>query len=568
MPGTSGWIMASLSVSLALGPALQPSSADSMEAPNRAAEPLPFVSHISHALVGGLAAHNGGEQGGDEWRPSVLRVADAGAAGSSSRASQLQNAVTSATEMVKDGQTESAKLLMADLVSQGPIRRKIEDFLSRAVGIDAPPGSKELAKRLESADVPELTEEEALAIHLLAATSSRDGTETRCGDHGTDALLQFAALSGHAPSQFRMGVLLAGGTACGWQKDPEAAAYWYSKAAEQGHEDAEVNYAITLLLGAGVPKDVSTATKMLVRSANERGNARAQYLLGMLHVGGHGVRKSQRTAIKLFRASAEQGFFPAQTSLGKILWERAVVEKEWDEAREWLLKGAEQGDPQAQYALGKAYISGVDGEFWRFDKAIKWFTKAAERGHPEAQTALGLQYWNGDIRTNSMAPRHEDAVRWFRPAADQGQPMAQAHLGYAYAGGKAVAQDYATAISWWRKAAEQNNSWAEEALGDAYSRGLGVPRDEAKAREWHGRAAEHGSMGAKDKLAKGTEVTGSEMLRLALMESVIEASVVLIGVTVLFGGGGGGGGSTYCPPGGAGCDPVGELMMHKAVGLW
>ena len=60
-----------------------------------------------------------------------------------------------------------------------------------------------------------------------------------------------------------------------------------------------------------------------------------------------------------------------------------------------LKKRAEQGDVQAQYELGYAYLSG-EGILQDYTKAAEWYRKAAEQGYADAQCELGKIYSKGD----------------------------------------------------------------------------------------------------------------------------------------------------------------------------
>jgi hypothetical protein len=66
------------------------------------------------------------------------------------------------------------------------------------------------------------------------------------------------------------------------------------------------------------------------------------------------------------------------------------------------------------YALGR----GVKGDE---AQAAQWFRKAAEQGDPQAQTALGLSYAEG----HGMPVDKAEAVKWWRKAAKQGNKDAQ-----------------------------------------------------------------------------------------------------------------------------------------------
>jgi len=80
----------------------------------------------------------------------------------------------------------------------------------------------------------------------------------------------------------------------------------------------------------------------------------------------------------------------------------------------------------------------------------------AEQGDAEAQFALGymLKYPNGALSCFPDADRKHDAeaVKWLCMSAEQGHPDAQLHLGLMYQRGRGVSQDYVEAVKWQRQA--------------------------------------------------------------------------------------------------------------------
>ena len=80
-----------------------------------------------------------------------------------------------------------------------------------------------------------------------------------------------------------------------------------------------------------------------------------------------------------------------------------------------MLQAAEQGNADAQYALGGMYDQG-QGVHQDYAQAVQWFRKAAEQGNVEAQHNLGAVYANGQgVRRN-----HKIAKEWFGKACDNG----------------------------------------------------------------------------------------------------------------------------------------------------
>ena len=191
------------------------------------------------------------------------------------------------------------------------------------------------------------------------------------------------------------------------------------------------------------------------------------------------------------------------------------------EGIERLLKQADEGNVQAQCALGNIFYNG-EGVRRNYCEALRWFRKAAEQGYDKAQNILGTLYAigyeiripdyagalkryriserqkNGNVEVQfyygsyNIKQDYAEALKWFRKAAGQGCDNAQNNLGILYANGYGVEQDYAEALKWYRKAVEQGNSKAKSNLGDLYRYGHGVEQDYAEALKWYRKAAGQG----------------------------------------------------------------------------
>jgi TPR repeat protein len=85
-----------------------------------------------------------------------------------------------------------------------------------------------------------------------------------------------------------------------------------------------------------------------------------------------------------------------------------------------LRKGAERGDPNAQYLLGLVYDVG-DGAPQNQSEAATWYRKAADEGHAAAQFNLGLLYANGRGVDQDLVQAH----MWLNLAAAGSEPAAQ-----------------------------------------------------------------------------------------------------------------------------------------------
>ncbi len=115
------------------------------------------------------------------------------------------------------------------------------------------------------------------------------------------------------------------------------------------------------------------------------------------------------------------------------------------------------------------------------DSTLSRLKSAGENGDVEAQYALGLMYLYGEI----LDVDYQQAKIWYEKAAAQNDPRAQAKLGVMYANGLGVKQDYQQSKSWYQKAAEQNDVDAQFLLGEMYNDGLGVSQDYQQAKMWY-----------------------------------------------------------------------------------
>jgi TPR repeat protein len=180
-------------------------------------------------------------------------------------------------------------------------------------------------------------------------------------------------------------------------------------------------------------------------------------------------------------------------------------------ALETLTAEAQKGNKYAQYRLGGLYYSG--GKLGQHDfsnnviakdynQAKRWFQKAAEQGHADSQSNLGILYVNG----RGVPQNYVQAAQWFRKAAAQGDDTAQYNLGVLYHYGQGVPQDYAQAAQWYRKAAAQGNADAQNNLGILHYNGQGVPANKVVAYALYSRSAAQNSSGDNDASVNRSEL--------------------------------------------------------------
>ena len=239
-------------------------------------------------------------------------------------------------------------------------------------------------------------------------------------DHATDALVSAsyrnAANLGDAQAQYVVAHRYATGT--GVARDHHAAVSWYKLSAEQGCAEAQSALGSCYLAGVGVAPDFRQALDWLQKAADQ-GDAKAQWNMGSIFASGRGgVKRDLPMAFTLCNKAAAAGFVPAQATLG-VLFTRI---RDFEQAALWLGKAAAQGDPEAQYNLGLAYIKG-QGVVVDLGAAFRWMVLAAEQGLAPAQARLGLMYVTGD----GVALDPVEAHKWLILASAAGDSAAMAN---------------------------------------------------------------------------------------------------------------------------------------------
>ncbi len=104
-------------------------------------------------------------------------------------------------------------------------------------------------------------------------------------------------------------------------------------------------------------KDYATALHDF-RPLADKGDARAEFILGVMYANGLGVPQDDKEAVKWFRLAADQGTAGAQYSLGLMYANGLGVPRDHKEAVKWYRLAADQGHASAQTNLGAMYAHG------------------------------------------------------------------------------------------------------------------------------------------------------------------------------------------------------------------
>jgi TPR repeat protein len=245
------------------------------------------------------------------------------------------------------------------------------------------------------------------------------------------------------------------------------------------------------------------AFKLLTQAA-EKGDAKAQYRLGLVYEHGRAGRegtKDDKKAAEWYAKSAAQGNPKAANNLGTLYRLGLGVERSDAEAFQWYLKASQarpnenaetdREDDREEGAvwtnLGGMYHWGR-GTAKDEGKARDAYLKAAKLGDPYAQNNLAYMLERG-LGGPKDAP---GAADWYRKAAENGLHVAQGNLALIYETGRGVPRDEGEARGWYRKAALQGDAFAQYRLGRACERGRGEPKDLIEAYKWYLLSSQHG----------------------------------------------------------------------------
>ena len=148
-----------------------------------------------------------------------------------------------------------------------------------------------------------------------------------------------------------------------------------------------------------------------------------------------------------------------QLKNGKIAEKDSDEKKEQEKSYMKLKKQAEDGDPEAMYKIGEAFLH---GKGVKKDKQLgmKWIDEAAEKGNADA-----LFYKAEYMFVNR---KKTESIQLYNAAAYAGSLDAMYKLGLLYKIGMILKPDIEKAIMWFEKAFQKGFVRAGIALGDCY----------------------------------------------------------------------------------------------------
>lgn len=193
------------------------------------------------------------------------------------------------------------------------------------------------------------------------------------------------AKQGHAYAQYNIGLFYSNGTGC---KPNHAKAFeWYLKAANQGDADAQCEVGTLYHNGMGCKQDNVKALEWWMKSA-QQGNTAAQRNIGTFYYYGMGCSQDYTKAFEWYLKAAEGGDKIAMSTVADFYLFGEGVTVDEEKAFYWAEKCEKDG------MLGFLYYYGI-GTTVDYSMAFQHVLKGAENGNVQAQAMLGHFYTNG-----------------------------------------------------------------------------------------------------------------------------------------------------------------------------
>ncbi|HAK61591.1 MAG TPA: hypothetical protein DCO77_14650 [Nitrospiraceae bacterium] len=232
--------------------------------------------------------------------------------------------------------------------------------------------------------------------------------------------------------------------------------------AKKGDAFAQYNLGVIYANGLGVTKNDAEAVTWY-RKAAEQGDSDAQGNLGLMYENGRGVKQDYKKAMNWYQKSAKQGNVIGQNNIAGLYFNGRGVKKNDKKAIAWYRKAAKQGNALAQNSLGGMYVKGW-GVKKDVNKGLEWIMKAAKQGLPDAQKNVFSIYYKD---------------------AKQGNPGAMHNVASMCFNGWIGKQDPQKCLVWYEKAATKGFEPSKKALVEIYVNGhFGIPANKKKARYW------------------------------------------------------------------------------------
>ncbi|MEK6748561.1 MAG: tetratricopeptide repeat protein [Pseudomonadota bacterium] len=171
------------------------------------------------------------------------------------------------------------------------------------------------------------------------------------------------------------------------------------------------------------------------------------------------LRRDYAKAMRILLPQAQQGIAKAQILVGRMHLDNAGVKIDVGQALMWFQAAAMQGDGEGQVAYAHMFHNG-QGTKRDFAQALRWYNEAALQGDAEAAYELANMYAAGEGTRQDFTV----ATRWYHAAAEKKHASAMFRLGVAHAEGRGIVRDYINAYVYLKLAEKFGVAKARAAL--------------------------------------------------------------------------------------------------------
>lgn len=249
--------------------------------------------------------------------------------------------------------------------------------------------------------------------------------------------LQRKADAGDGWAQLELAYRYSLGTG-GVDKDKVKSVEWFHRAAAEGIPMAYFNLGVAYYNGDGVQIDDKQSCKWFIladdagveqaRGAAQRAKETlspprfrdCEALVANAYCVGKEIKQDYSKALYLYKGLAAEGNGEASERLAVMYDHGWGVPSDPKQSVFWLERGAEQGNPLAQYELGRIYELGINAP-QDYSRALKLYQASANGLFTPALMALSKMYMDGrGVKANSQT-----ALMWALLAVDRGNPEAK-----------------------------------------------------------------------------------------------------------------------------------------------
>ena len=172
-----------------------------------------------------------------------------------------------------------------------------------------------------------------------------------------------------------------------------------------------------------------------------------------------------------------------QVEIGKDYYHGTNNRKQdFEVAVEWWTLAAAQGNAEAQWLLGNAYLFGRGVEKNKKEAHRLWKLSQQNRfGGKDAQNPIPQTYTAPLVAKSDSSPNLTGNTLAYAQAGDARRQYEMGKMCYY---GDGMPQDSEQAVEWWKLAAAQGNADAQLSLASAYRTGTGVDQNQRTANYW------------------------------------------------------------------------------------